>query len=195
MIPELWQLGAMSTSVGTPFHAQLPLCSPHEELQANMRLPISLLFSEPSKWVWLAFCTVRTHSWFILNLPLTRTSQIPFHRAAFQLLIPHLVCICSTTPFRMKNLALALVKLWAVSDCPASKLWRSLCKASLPPRESITSLYLEFLAIYLVNIQVLHLYNLLKHWRELAPDWKPEEPHQWLVGSLITPFTLLLYLL
>ncbi|KAK4806181.1 hypothetical protein QYF61_001104 [Mycteria americana] len=71
-----------------------------------------------------------------IQLAINPNPQVSFRGAALQPLVPQFVCIPRITPSQVQNLALALVKFHTVGDCQLSSLSRSLCKASLPSRES-----------------------------------------------------------
>ena len=75
------------------------------------------MLGEPQDMVVQSSClgTLLTH----FQLTADQDAQIPYSRAAFYRLILQSVCIARVAPSQVQNLALALVKCHAISDCPA----------------------------------------------------------------------------
>ena len=103
---------------GTKIHTHC-LLRPHSAKQSGVIPPLAWLavlgLMHPR--VLLALLAVRAHCWLRFNLPSTRIPQIPFPGAALWPLIPESVHRQRAAPFRVQNLALALVELQAIGDC------------------------------------------------------------------------------
>ncbi|RMC18015.1 hypothetical protein DUI87_04891 [Hirundo rustica rustica] len=94
-----------------------------------------------------------------VQLATDQDSQLPFHGAAFQHLIPQTLYTCEVAPSQEKNPTHSLAELHMGGLAQSSHLSRSCCKAFLPLREAKTlpiQYHLQTLSFFKSYNQVIY---------------------------------------
>lgn len=121
---------------------------------------------------------------------LSRAYQVSLHGAYLQHLIPQWAWNPGLPCSSLKIQSLPLLNfIWLVIAQP-SNLLRSLCRASLPLRESTAPLNLLSSANLLIYSWVLCPSSLWRPWGAQERGWIPIEPHWWQLTSLMSSHSL-----